>query len=249
MDRQERVRRVARGVWRAPARRRRTVPQQGGGVRRRRPALRHRGRAQVRRLPGHWTGPLDPASLGALHGFFRLIASDEGRARQRHLRELVEEFNRRMRARPDIPVDTVCTAPIKSVHTGTMARSLRVVSALRDRGYFTCASSYPVMPRGMAAVRITFNASLSITEVDGLCDAIEVVCDELSATGDGVPQRDQRVHDAAFDAAEIAAAVAANTEATAMVTEAVMAVAAVGLTTETTTTSTLLKVEVGTVLA
>jgi 7-keto-8-aminopelargonate synthetase-like enzyme len=145
-------------------------------------------------LVGHVTAPVSPPILAANIAFFSIVDEPFVTEKQEHFKQMIRRFNERMQEHPDIPVGNYNVLPIKNIHVGDTQRAIELVQKVRADGYYICACCFPIVPRGHAALRVTFNASLPLEAVDGLCDSLIRHCV-------GLPQPGQRVHDPAFDIA------------------------------------------------
>lgn len=123
--------------------------------------VRSRGRFFI------FTSPMPPASAGAAVAAIRLIRDDQSRLER--LRANVARFRRGMQETGWELLDN--PGPIVPVMLRDDERARRVAAVLRDRGIFTAAFSYPVVPRGTARIRVQISAAHTDHHLDAAIDA------------------------------------------------------------------------------
>jgi 7-keto-8-aminopelargonate synthetase-like enzyme len=159
-------------------------------------SLEDRRFSQLAGVPLHWTAPLNAPILAGVAAFFDWIDTPEGVARRASFSKVMRRFNAIMQTEhPDIPLANYAPMPIKNIHAGTLENAVSAVRGLREDGFYACVCSYPVVPKGHAAVRITFSASVP---EDVVCvDFVRSLVKHCS----GFPPPHQRVRDKAFECA------------------------------------------------
>ncbi len=117
-----------------------------------------------RSRPYLFSNSLAPAIAGASLEVLRLLASAEGVALRRRVRENGERFRREMAA---LGFDLVPGShPIIPVMLGDAALATRMADALLAEGVYVIGFSYPVVPRGKARIRTQMSAAHSPEQID-----------------------------------------------------------------------------------
>ncbi|MCW5592656.1 MAG: glycine C-acetyltransferase [Burkholderiales bacterium] len=117
-----------------------------------------------RSRPYLFSNSLAPAIAGASLEVLRLLASDEGIALRRRVRENGERFRREMAA---LGFDLVPGShPIIPVMLGDAALATRMADALLAEGVYVIGFSYPVVPKGKARIRTQMSAAHSPEQID-----------------------------------------------------------------------------------
>ena len=114
-----------------------------------------------------------PALAAATRASLSLVASGEGAERRAYLSALISRF-RQGCADLGVALSPSSTA-IQPLVLGAEARALAVSRALLARGYWVAAIRPPTVPVGTARLRITLTAAHTLTEIDGLVDALAAV--------------------------------------------------------------------------
>jgi 7-keto-8-aminopelargonate synthetase-like enzyme len=134
------------------------------------------GAAHHTDLVGRFAGPLGwsqslciPA-IGAGLASARIHGSPELHKRQQTLRANIRAFDAR------IPTRTLGEDfPIKVIEVGPEAAAVERSRRMLERGFYTSAVFFPIVPRGRAGLRIMLRANLSEDDVQRLCDAVQEV--------------------------------------------------------------------------
>ena len=117
-----------------------------------------------RSRPYLFSNSLAPSIAGASLEVLRLLASAEGIALRRRVRDNGERFRREM-AR--LGFDLVPGShPIIPVMLGDAALATRMADALLAEGVYVIGFSYPVVPRGKARIRTQMSAAHSPEQID-----------------------------------------------------------------------------------
>jgi 7-keto-8-aminopelargonate synthetase-like enzyme len=118
-----------------------------------------------------FSGPLQPALLGAAIASARVHLSPEIDERQRKLRKRITLFGDLCRER-GLPLASSDVTPIRFVHAGSDEATYRMVSHLMDEGYFTNAAVFPAVSHGHGGVRIALTVHHTLDDIRGLVDAM-----------------------------------------------------------------------------
>lgn len=123
-----------------------------------------------------FSGPLQPALLGAGIASAEIHLSDELPLRQQRLMERTHVFSK-VALKQGLVVRSQSKTPIRFVEVGEEQAAIEAGVALRAAGYFVNVAVYPGVPRGRAGLRITLNTHQSLDDVRGL---VRVLADKLS---------------------------------------------------------------------
>lgn len=128
-----------------------------------------------------FSGPLQPAQLGAGVASAKIHLSDE-------LPELQEQVASRIRAfdiaanELRVPVSCSDHSPIRFVPVGDERAAMELATGLLGRGFFVNIAYYPAVPRRRAGVRLTLTAQQTPEDLQSLVAAI-AQCLGTSRTG------------------------------------------------------------------
>jgi 7-keto-8-aminopelargonate synthetase-like enzyme len=103
-----------------------------------------------------FSGPVQPAQLGAGIASARILLSDELPRLQALLLERVELFERAARLE-DLELAPAQPSPIRFVPVGDESRTIELAAALLARGHYVNVAYYPAVPRGRAGLRVVLN--------------------------------------------------------------------------------------------
>jgi len=103
--------------------------------------------------PMIFSGPLQPAQLGAGIASARIHLSPELTVLQGRLRARMELFDG-LAAALGVEFSARTRAPIRFVEVGSNERAAAMARSLLDAGYFVNASAFPAVPRGHAGIRL-----------------------------------------------------------------------------------------------
>jgi 8-amino-7-oxononanoate synthase len=126
-----------------------------------------------RARPYIYTTAAAPALAHALLTSMDMIAGEEGAARRRHLKALIEQLRGSLRLRrwKLFPSDT----PIQPVIIGPNDEAMRAAAALVEQGLWVPAIRPPTVPPGTARLRITLSAAHTAQDVAQLASAVNAL--------------------------------------------------------------------------
>jgi 7-keto-8-aminopelargonate synthetase-like enzyme len=131
-----------------------------------------------------FSGPMQPAQLGAGIAAAKILLSDELPTLQSEVRARIELFDSLCResgiAMPQVPV-----SPIRFIPVGEETGAIGLCQNLQELGCFTNLSMYPAVPRGRAGVRVVFTRHLALADVQYLA---RNVARELEAPRQSSPE-------------------------------------------------------------
>jgi 7-keto-8-aminopelargonate synthetase-like enzyme len=74
-----------------------------------------------------------------------------------------------------LPIATGDATPILVVHYDSAPIAQQVVGALRERGFFTCISTFPAVPINKPSLRFTISRHNSIADIQAMVEALLAV--------------------------------------------------------------------------
>lgn len=139
-------------------------------------------RDRIRRCGGPmiFSGPLPPAVLGAGVASARLHLSDELSTMQADLRARIDHA-RQVIARCQLRTATDDRTPIVMVQYDSGEVAMKVVAALRTRGFYTCPSTFPAVPVNKPSIRFTVSLHNSFEDIEDFISTLA----EVSASMEG----------------------------------------------------------------
>jgi 7-keto-8-aminopelargonate synthetase-like enzyme len=118
-----------------------------------------------------FSGPLQPALLGAGIASARVHLSGEIVDRQAMLMHRIRLFNDLAGAR-GIPLATTAATPIRFVDVGGSEATCRLAADLMRDGFFVNTAAFPAVSQGKAGLRIALTLHQTADDIRGLIDAI-----------------------------------------------------------------------------
>ena len=118
-----------------------------------------------------FSGPLQPALLGAAIASARLHLSDEIGERQARLQGRIRLFNTLAAAR-GVPLGSPAATPIRFVRVGEQEATYRLAGALMEDGFYTNTAVYPAVPRLQGGLRVALTVHQTPDDIRALVDAI-----------------------------------------------------------------------------
>jgi len=118
-----------------------------------------------------FSGPLQPALLGAGIASARIHLSKEIDERQGQLRERIQLFNRLVEAR-GLTLGSKAETPIRFVPIGSDEATYATASALMKEGFYCNTAVFPAVSQGRGGLRIGITVHQTLDDIRGLIDAI-----------------------------------------------------------------------------
>lgn len=118
-----------------------------------------------------FSGPLQPALLGAAIASARVHLSSEIEARQRRLMDRIRLFNELALTR-GLPLGSTDETPICFVRTGDNDATFGAAAALLNDGFYVNTAVFPAVSRGQGGLRVALTVHQTADDVRGLVDAI-----------------------------------------------------------------------------
>jgi 7-keto-8-aminopelargonate synthetase-like enzyme len=118
-----------------------------------------------------FSGPLQPALIGAAIASARVHLSTELSQRQDELRDRIQLFNTLAEARA-IPLGSRAATPIRFVETGDNRATFQLASDLMSEGFYTNSAVFPAVPKHRGGLRVALTVHHTLDDVRALIDAI-----------------------------------------------------------------------------
>ena len=118
-----------------------------------------------------FSGPLQPALLGAAIASAKIHLSDEIDDRQRALSERIDLFNS-LCAKTGIRLGAMSRTPIRFVKVGPEDKTYLAAAELMKRGYFANVATFPAVPWRRAGLRIALTVHQRLDDIRGLVDQL-----------------------------------------------------------------------------
>jgi 7-keto-8-aminopelargonate synthetase-like enzyme len=118
-----------------------------------------------------FSGPLQPALLGAGIASARIHLSSEIDRRQQQLRQRIQLFNTLAAGRA-IPIASPAATPIRFVTTGENQATYRMAADLMKAGFYTNTAVFPAVSQGRGGLRIALTVHQTLEDIHDLIDAI-----------------------------------------------------------------------------
>jgi len=118
-----------------------------------------------------FSGPLQPALIGAAIASARVHLSAELTERQARLRERIQLFNTLAEAR-GLPLGSPAVTPIRFVEMGDNRATYQMAGDLMSDGFFTNSAVFPAVSKQHGGLRIALTLHQTADDVRDLVDAI-----------------------------------------------------------------------------
>lgn len=118
-----------------------------------------------------FSGPLQPALLGAGIASARIHLSSEISQRQAKLMDHIRLFNDLADQR-GIPLGSTAATPIRFVKTGGNDATYRAAAGLLDDGFYVNTALYPAVSRDNGGLRVALTVHQTAADISALVDAI-----------------------------------------------------------------------------
>jgi len=118
-----------------------------------------------------FSGPLQPAQLGAGVASAKIHLSDELPSLQAQVLSRIQTFEQAARSQ-SVPVTCTAPSPIRFIPVGEERAAVDLATGLLTRGYFVNIACFPAVPRRRAGVRVTLNSHQTHKDIQGLIGAV-----------------------------------------------------------------------------
>jgi 7-keto-8-aminopelargonate synthetase-like enzyme len=112
-----------------------------------------------------------PSVLGAALASARLHLRPEFEDMQGELEERIAVACQGLAA-AGLDVATDARTPVRVLHCGSVAAAQAVVRTMRERGFFTCISTFPAVPVNKPSVRFTISRHNSLADIREMIDCL-----------------------------------------------------------------------------
>ena len=121
--------------------------------------------------PVTFSGPMQPAALGAAVASADIHLSDEHQRLQARLLEQIEYVRTRL-SEMRMPTPSFATSPIWFIRIGSVDRGIELLRRLRAEGYYLNPATFPMVPIGYAGARFAHTLYHSDEHIEGMLDAL-----------------------------------------------------------------------------
>lgn len=128
-----------------------------------------------------FSGPLQPASLGAGIASARLHLSPEIDCKQQELQERINYFNKLAHSLR-LPLANNDPSPIRYIGIGSPTTGYDIVHRLNKMGYFTNIAAFPSVPLNRTGMRITLSTHHSFDDISDFLHTTVRVVEEVFHT-------------------------------------------------------------------
>jgi 7-keto-8-aminopelargonate synthetase-like enzyme len=118
-----------------------------------------------------FSGPLQPALLGAAIASARIHLSDELAERQARLGERIRLFNA-LAVERGVPLGSPAATPIRFVSVGERDATFELAAALMGDGFYANTAVYPAVSRHHGGLRVALTVHQTPDDIRALVDAI-----------------------------------------------------------------------------
>jgi len=118
-----------------------------------------------------FSGPMQPALVGAAIASARIHLSSEIHERQAKLMDRIRLFNR-LAAERNVPLGSAEETPIRFVSIGDTEATYRIASELMNEGFYTNSAVFPAVAKEDTGVRAMITLHQTADDISGLVDAI-----------------------------------------------------------------------------
>ena len=122
-----------------------------------------------------FSGPLQPALLGAAIASAKIHLSDEIAVRQAALSERIHHFNS-LCAERGVSLASSSSTPIRFVRVGLEERAYQLASTLMHLGFFANVSTFPAVPKRQAGIRVALTVHQHLDDVRELVERLALPC-------------------------------------------------------------------------
>ncbi len=112
-----------------------------------------------------FSGPIQPAILGALVASVKLHLSEDITTLQNELTEHIKYFRTKSK-KLGLPIVTKDATPIQLLRLGDIELAFNVVKKLMNEGIFAATAGYPAISKGDEGIRITLTRHLTKNDID-----------------------------------------------------------------------------------
>ena len=130
-----------------------------------------------------FTGPLQPATLGAAVASAKIHLSDEIVGLQNRLKGKIEYFANKAKSL-GLPIISKDQTPIFFLGVSRFEVGGKLVKALLDNGFLSCIACYPSVPYNNTGIRFLLTLSHSEADIDNLLETIAYLLPDILESED-----------------------------------------------------------------
>ena len=119
-----------------------------------------------------FSGPIQPAVLGALIASVKLHLSNELLNLQNELTDLISHFRNKVKTL-DLPLITKDITPIQLLRIGNLENTYKVQKQLISNGFLSTTVGYPAISTGDEGIRISLTRHLSKKDIDNFLECLK----------------------------------------------------------------------------
>jgi 7-keto-8-aminopelargonate synthetase-like enzyme len=112
-----------------------------------------------------FSGPLQPAVLGAVIASLKLHLTNEIITFQEELVGLIQ-YMRKRSLELELPIVTKNETPIQLLRIGNMEKTYTILMGLIEEGFYPMTAGYPAIAKGEEGIRITITRHLTRSDID-----------------------------------------------------------------------------------
>ena len=122
-----------------------------------------------------FSGPLQPALLGAAVASARVHLSDDLVDLQSRLGERIALFNS-LAHEADLLLATPAATPIRFVRIGSEADAMDITERLMSEGFYANVAVFPAVSKGRAGIRVALTVHQTLDDVRDIVGALSSLC-------------------------------------------------------------------------
>jgi 7-keto-8-aminopelargonate synthetase-like enzyme len=119
-----------------------------------------------------FSGPIQPATLGALNASVKIHLSEEVVTLQRELLELINYFIQRS-TDLSLPVFAFHKTPIQLLKIGSMEKMFRVLMNVIQAGFLPMTAGYPAVAKGEEGLRMNITRHLKKADINSFLECVK----------------------------------------------------------------------------
>jgi len=119
-----------------------------------------------------FSGPLQPALLGALVASVKLHLKEEIITFQKEISDLIH-FMREKCKDLELPIISKDETPIQLLRIGSMEKTFKVLEGLVEKGFYPMTAGYPAIAKGDEGIRITITRHLTKADISNFLVSIK----------------------------------------------------------------------------
>jgi 7-keto-8-aminopelargonate synthetase-like enzyme len=121
-----------------------------------------------------FSGPIQPATLGALNASVKIHLSEQINSLQKELMELIAYFRARGNEL-NLPITTIDETPIQLLRIGNMEKMFNVLMQVIDRGFLPMTAGYPAVAKGEEGLRMNITRHLTKNDINDFLSCVSEI--------------------------------------------------------------------------